>query len=435
MKTEKLSYIIIGTLLITVFVLVTYIFSPFGWETGEIVKVTKIYYVDNISEAHKKVIALFNKKYEGHIQVEAINLPFDKFSTNERKELLARFLRTKSDRIDVFAVDQIWVPRFTKWSVPVENYIRNNTQNDFLSYAEKSCTYNDTLVAIPFYIDVALMYYRKDLIEKLPNATEIKKRLKASITWEEFIKLCQNQVFENNPKFVFQADDYEGLICIFTEILSGMYGSLISDDRINVNSLEVKKAVRFLIDLIYTHKVSPKEVIKFKETQSYNYFVERNGLFLRGWPGMMRDIKDNPKLKNIVEPIPLPHFTDSKANSVFGGWNLMVSKYSSRVQESFMFINFLLTDEVQKIMYEEGTYLPINQSIYDDTSYTKKHPELLFYKELLEKGTHRPFLKNYTTVSDILSYYINLALRKELSVDDALNNAHESINSQEILLK
>lgn len=435
MKTEKLSYIIIGTLLITVFVLVTYIFSPFGWETGEIVKVTKIYYVDNISEAHKKVIALFNKKYEGHIQVEAINLPFDKFSTNERKELLARFLRTKSDRIDVFAVDQIWVPRFTKWSVPVENYIRNNTQNDFLSYAEKSCTYNDTLVAIPFYIDVALMYYRKDLIEKLPNATEIKKRLKASITWEEFIKLCQNQVFENNPKFVFQADDYEGLICIFTEILSGMYGSLISDDRINVNSLEVKKAVQFLIDLIYTHKVSPKEVIKFKETQSYNYFVERNGLFLRGWPGMMRDIKDNPKLKNIVEPIPLPHFTDSKANSVFGGWNLMVSKYSSRVQESFMFINFLLTDEVQKIMYEEGTYLPINQSIYDDTSYTKKHPELLFYKELLEKGTHRPFLKNYTTVSDILAYYINLALRKELSVDDALNNAHESINSQEILLK
>ncbi|MBX2974772.1 MAG: extracellular solute-binding protein [Ignavibacteriaceae bacterium] len=435
MKTEKLSYIIIGTLLITVFVLVTYIFSPFGWESGEIVKVTKIYYVDNISEAHKKVIALFNKKYEGHIQVEAINLPFDKFSTNERKELLARFLRTKSDRIDVFAVDQIWVPRFAKWAIPVDSYLRQTTKKDFLIYAEKSCTYNDTLVAIPFYIDVALMYYRKDLIEKLPNAKEIKNSLTKSITWDEFIKLCKNPIFENNPKFVFQGDDYEGLICIFKEILSGLNGSLFSDQEINLNSTEVKKAVEFLIDLIYTYKISPEDVIRFKETQSYNFFVENDAIFLRGWPGMNRDIKDNPKLKNIVEPIPLPHFPESKANSVFGGWNLMVSKYSSRVQESFMFVNFLLTDEVQKLMYEEGTYLPINKSIYEDTLYTQKQPELLFYKKLLENGIHRPFLKNYTNVSDVLSFYINLALKKKLTVEEALHNANENINSQEILLK
>ncbi|HRI48087.1 MAG TPA: extracellular solute-binding protein, partial [Ignavibacteriaceae bacterium] len=143
----------------------------------------------------------------------------------------------------------------------------------------------------------------------------------------------------------------------------------------------------------------------------------------------------NPKLKNIVEPIPLPHFPESKANSVFGGWNLMVSKYSSRVQESFMFVNFLLTDEVQKLMYEEGTYLPINKSIYEDTLYTQKQPELLFYKKLLENGIHRPFLKNYTNVSDVLSFYINLALKKKLTVEEALHNANENINSQEILLK
>jgi multiple sugar transport system substrate-binding protein len=31
--------------------------------------------------------------------------PFQKFSTNERKELLTRSLRSKSDRIDIFSVD------------------------------------------------------------------------------------------------------------------------------------------------------------------------------------------------------------------------------------------------------------------------------------------------------------------------------------------
>ncbi|MDP2303380.1 MAG: extracellular solute-binding protein [Ignavibacteria bacterium] len=435
MKIEKLSYIIIAALLTTVFVLVTYLFSPFSWERGEIVKVTKIYYVDNISDSHRKVIALFNKKYEGHIQVEAINLPFEKFSTNERKELLARFLRTKSDRIDVFAVDQIWVPRFAKWAVPVDYYLRPSTKKDFLSYAVQSCRFEDTLMAVPFYIDIALMYYRKDLLKQHPEYSSLQKKLKKSIEWNEFIKLCQSSTFNNHPPFIFQGADYEGLICIFTELLDGINSSIVSGNTIKLNTKEVAQTIQFMIDLIHKYKISPEAVLRFKETQSYNYFNENNGLFLRGWPGMQKDFKDNKKLSNQIEVVPVPHFAGSKPASVFGGWNLMVSRYSSRLSESFMFVNFLLTDEVQKLMYEEGTYLPINSSIYNDTSYTKKHPELLFYKSLLERGIHRPFLTNYTTVSDIFSYYINLALRKEMSIKEALRNADESINSQQILLK
>jgi multiple sugar transport system substrate-binding protein len=435
MKIEKLSYIIIAALLTTVFVLVTYLFSPFSWDKGEIVKVTKIYYVDNISDAHRKVIGLFNKKYEGHIQVEAINLPFEKFSTNERKELLARFLRTKSERIDVFAVDQIWVPRFAKWAVPVDYYLRPSTKKDFLSFAVQSCTFKDTLIAVPFYIDIALMYYRKDLLKQLPEYSSLQKKLKESIEWNEFIKLCQHNSLSNHPPFIFQGDDYEGLICIFTEILHGLNSSLLSGDKIEINTTEVARAIQFLVDIVHKYKISPEVVLRFKETESYNYFVENNGLFLRGWPGMQKDFKDNIELHNKIEPVPVPHFAGRKPSSVYGGWNLMVSRYSSRQAESFMFVNFLLTDEVQKLMYEEGTYLPINTSIYNDTSYTKKHPELLFYKSLLERGIHRPFITNYTTVSDILSYYINLALRKEMTVEEALRNADESINSQQILLK
>jgi multiple sugar transport system substrate-binding protein len=435
MKIEKLSYIIIASLLTTVFVLVTYLFSPFSWEKGEIVRVTKIYYVDNISDSHRKVIALFNKKYDGHIQVEAINLPFEKFSTNERKELLARFLRTKSERIDVFAVDQIWVPRFAKWAIPVDYYLRPSTKKDFLKYAAQSCTLGDTLMAVPFYIDIALMYYRKDLLMQFPDYPSLQKKLKESIEWSDFIRLCQNATVTNHPPFIFQGDDYEGLICIFTELLHGLNSSILSGGKIKINTQEVIQTIQFMIDIIHKYKISPEEVLRFKETQSYKYFIENNGLFLRGWPGMQKDFKDNIELHNKIEPIPVPHFAGTKPSSVYGGWNLMVSRYSSRQAESFMFVNFLLTDEVQKIMYEEGTYLPINKSIYEDTSYTQKHPELLFYKSLLEKGIHRPFLTNYTTISDILSYYINLALKKEMSVEEALRNADESINSQQILLK
>ncbi|MCB9069591.1 MAG: hypothetical protein H6629_17535 [Calditrichae bacterium] len=69
---------------------------------------TQIYFVDNISQAHSELINRFNAEYSGRIEVVPVDLPFEKFSTNERKQLLAKSLRSKSDRIDVFAIDLIW---------------------------------------------------------------------------------------------------------------------------------------------------------------------------------------------------------------------------------------------------------------------------------------------------------------------------------------
>lgn len=91
----------------------------------------KLYYVDNISETHQRLIDRFNQRYAGRIEVIPVNLPFSKFSTNERKEILARSLRSKSERIDVFAVDIIWTQRFAKWSHPLDAYFDESLADSF----------------------------------------------------------------------------------------------------------------------------------------------------------------------------------------------------------------------------------------------------------------------------------------------------------------
>ena len=82
----------------------------------------KIYYVDNISNSHQKLVDNFNQNNKGEIEVVPIDIPFYKFSTNERKELLIRALRGKSERLDIFAADIIWVSRFAKWTENLDNY-------------------------------------------------------------------------------------------------------------------------------------------------------------------------------------------------------------------------------------------------------------------------------------------------------------------------
>ena len=436
MKFSKIFYVVISTILVTTFMLIIFVFPSYNVTGKEGGRAVKIYFADNISPAHKKVIELFNQRYKGQIEVVPINLPFDKFTTNDRKELLARYFRSKSDRIDVFSVDQIWVPRFTRWAIPLDEYFPDHDKEEILKYALKSCSYNDTLYSIPLYIDIALMYYRKDLISKLPDAKSIENKLRNSITWEDLIEL--NKKFKTNPFFVFQADDYEGLMCIYTEILANMHGSLMAGDSLTLTTPQAEKALRFLGDLMNKYKISPQDVLRFKEDDSYNYYLKNNGVFLRGWMGLFKNNMVGNKylyLKNKLAEAPVPHIKGSKPVSVFGGWNLMVSKFSTKVPEAIRFIKFLMSDEAQKILFDVGGYIPINNKVYNDSLYLQKNPQLIFDMNLVKNGIYRPFSVHYTSVSDIVSYYLNLSLKGKLSPHEALFKANNELKSNSILLK
>jgi multiple sugar transport system substrate-binding protein len=146
--------------------------------------VQKVYFADHISPAHEAVIKRFNQLHQGRIEVIPVNLPFSKFTTNERKELLARSLRSKSDRLDVFSVDYIWTTRFAKWSEPLDDHFSEKDKANILSPTLQSCLSENKLVAMPLYIDIGMMYYRKDFLAKLPDAKQIEERLQNSISWE-----------------------------------------------------------------------------------------------------------------------------------------------------------------------------------------------------------------------------------------------------------
>ncbi len=403
-------------------------------EDGNLITIT---YADNISQAHKILIKKFNNEYKGRIKVETINLPFSKFSTNERKELLARALRSKSDKIDIFAVDLIWVHRFAKWSEPINESDLNGLENKLLKYSLASCFFNDSLVAIPLYIDISLMFYREDILKKLHNYKIIEKELQNSITWENFIKLGKRMKKLGYPFYIYPAESYEGLICSLTELILNMEPEFFNHG-INYNNGTVKNALGFLVDLVQKQKLTPYQATGFKGYSSWEYFIKSNAVFLRGWPGYERYKREAVKkynFKGIVKKAPLPHLKGSKPISVYGGWNLMISKFSNHKKEALEFIKFLLREDSQKIMYQEGGYLPVLKQLYEDKSFVAKYKDLKFYKNLLNNGVHRPFLKDYTRISDILAYYANKAIKGEISVDKALNEVDQNIQSKSIIIK
>lgn len=417
-----------------------YVYDYLKLYNGDSHAPTSIFFADNISNAHRKLIDRFNEEFKGKIEVVPINLPFTKFSTNERKELLARSLRSKSNRIDVFAVDLIWVPRFARWGQPLGMYIPVSERSRIMESALESCYVNEQLVAIPFYIDVGMMYYRRDLLESLPDYPQLREKLKSAITWEEFIDLHRRLRRLNKPFYTFPAKNYEGLVCSFIDLLECQEQSIFAGDSVQLNTPAARKALQLLVDLVHDYEMTPAVVTEFDEMNNYRYALNHDALFFRGWPGFLRnfDAFDAPEMKEKmkdVEPAALPYFKDHKPVSVYGGWNLMISRFSAKKSAALEFIRFLMRKESQELMYDEGGYLPVSQAVYQDSLFLERNPELHYYRRLLQNGVHRPLVVDYTKISDVISFYVHSAIKKEISVAQALERATEAINSQKVLIR
>ncbi|MBI5475112.1 MAG: extracellular solute-binding protein [Ignavibacteriales bacterium] len=432
------SSFLLAALLLGLATIIIIYFSPFHSSTGSKKTVKEIYFAINMSYANQYVIEKFNEKNKGRIHIIPVDLAFGIFQTNERKELLARSLRSKSDRMDIFEVDNIWVSRFAKWCAPLSNFISIEEQNKILPEALASCFYNQELVALPLYLDIGMMYYRKDILEKLPDYDLLKEKLKNSVTWEEFIDLSRRLKKTEKPFYVFPADAYEGLVCSFIELILSQNPNYFDTHKFSLDTHEATNALQLLVDLVYKYKISPLSVTDFDENTSYKYFINNDGVFLRGWPSYEKDYKNLFKSTykdTLLEAASLPHLAGLKPTAIIGGWNLMISKYAEKKPEVIEFIKYLISEEAQKILYEKGAYLPILKNLYTNQNYLKKFPDLVFKNKLIQTGVRRPYSTDYTRISDIISYYTNKAIKGEITVTKALKDATAWINSDKILLK
>lgn len=420
-----------------VFLIFIYIYSSNNLEnTYRVTNVTEIHYADAITETHKKIIAEFNKKYNGRIKVIPIDLPFRKFSTNERKELLARALRSKSEKIDLFSVDIVWGYRFAKYAENLTPYFKESFLDEIIDPVFPTCYYKDSLIAVPFSLDLGTMYFREDKLSKLPNYNRLKTTIENSITWEELIEIGSKVKNYDSPFYLFPASDYEGLICSFMELVLNQNRNFFSGETIDLLQPESRKALQLLYDLIYKYQFTPKIVTAFTEHPAHQYYVEHDGYFIRSWPTFFSEniIEFNEETKNNIKRAPLPHFKGTKPAAVFGGWNLVVSKFSENKPEVIEFIRFMLKHDSQKMLFEENGSLSVLKSVYEDST-VADFEVLNFYENQFEYGVHRPLLVDYSRISDIISYFIHKVLNDELGIDKALFEATKMINSNEVIFK
>ncbi len=165
--------------------------------------------------------------------------------TDQRRQSLVISLQAKQPNPDLFLMDVVWLDQFVEshWLQPLDTYADTSgfsTDAFFPGIINSVDRNNGKLYALPVFLDVALLYYRKDLLNEFGYSSPPQ-------TWNELVKQAEKIQKEERKKdpefngFVWQGAQYEGLVCNFLEYLASNGGGIMRNGKVNLNSKENAK--------------------------------------------------------------------------------------------------------------------------------------------------------------------------------------------------
>ncbi|KAJ3116330.1 hypothetical protein HDU96_009890 [Phlyctochytrium bullatum] len=80
--------------------------------------------------------------------------------------LIATLLRENDDYYDIMSVDVVWPGQFGDKFLDLSPYIPDSVRQQHIKEIYDANNLRGKQVAVPFYADYGLLYYRKDLLEK-----------------------------------------------------------------------------------------------------------------------------------------------------------------------------------------------------------------------------------------------------------------------------
>lgn len=294
-------------------------------------------------------------------------------SSSDILGLFRQMFAAKATELDVLSVDVVW-PGLLKQHLLDLTPFANGAQKDHFPAIVANNTVGGKLLAMPWFTDAGVLYYRKDLLAKYNE--------KAPTTWTE-LTATATKVMDGERKagmadmqgFVFQAKAYEGLTCDGVEWVSSFGGGNIVDatGKITINNPQAAKALDTAAGWIGT--IAPTGVLNYGEEEARGVFQKGNAVFMRNWPyaWSLSQGADSP-VKGKVGVVALPKGEGGKTAATLGGWQLAVSKYSKNPKESADLVMYLTSAVVQKDRAIRGSYNPTIATLYKDKEVLAANP-------------------------------------------------------------
>ena len=324
-----------------------------------------------------------------------------------REQILTSMQAGSSD-YDVLSMDVVWAGEFAAagYILPIDQLMQADglKVSQFNAGSMTAGNYNAKQYTLPFFPDLGLLYFRKDIV----SAEDAAKLVSGDYTYADLQAMAEKYMGQGGTTdgIVFQAKLYEGLVCNLTEYTKGwtdVEGGLV--------------ALKAMVD----SPASPEDILNYSEGETHNSFIKGVSVFARNWPYQWGMIASDGTIKqDVVDVAPLP------GGSTVGGWLLGINKNSANQEGAWDFMKYVAT-QGQKIMSVQGGYLPGYNEMLSDADVIAANAMLSMpgFQNALATTISRPVSAHYSETSDAIMN----AAHSYLSGEMELAAAVEAINT------
>ncbi|WP_148253015.1 ABC transporter substrate-binding protein [Aidingimonas lacisalsi] len=356
----------------------------------------------------------------GH-KVDIVSTPN---SSTERLSLYQQILSANSSDIDIMQIDVVWPGLLASHLLDLRTVLGDDAADGHFDAIIENNTVSGKLVAMPWFTDAGVLYYRKDLLKKYDH--------RPPETWEQLTEIAgEIQIAEREAGnedmwgFVFQGRAYEGLTTNALEWVASHGGGTIVDDdgKVTINNQEAVTA----LDLAATWvgDITPEGALNYTEEEARGIFQSGNAVFMRNWPyAWSLAQSEDSAVRDKVGVVKLPHGDGGESAATLGGWNLAVSKYSENPELAAELVAFLTSTTEQKRRAIEGSYNPTLEALYEDEEVLEAVPFFGALYDTFTNAVARPSAvtgEAYGRVSNAFFNATHSVLSGDMKAEDALS--------------
>jgi multiple sugar transport system substrate-binding protein len=368
-----------------------------------------------------EVVSAFNEaQTKAHVTYK--ELPPPSSSTEVHQGLVQQLARRNGDP-DVFTLDIIWIAEFAaaKWALPLDQYFKDSTGEYFPGMVQ-ACTWQDKLVALPWFVDSGMLYYRKDLGITAPS------------TWDELIASAKQATGSGKAKFGFlwQAKQAEVLVCDLVSFIGSNGGAILQSDgkTVAIADEPAIQAVQLMYDLINKDQITPADVLSWDEEPSRRPFTGGEAAFLRNWSYVWKIAQSEAESKVVdqVAVVPLPHFPDKKSAAALGGYQYGINASSKKREAAVEFVRWMSSPETQLRFATQLGLCPTRAAVFERPEIGTEQPFMQQLKDVFLGAIPRPVTPKYPQVTLALQSAVSTALTNG-KVEEALKTAKQKIEA------
>jgi len=357
------------------------------------------------------------------VQVRAETLPN---GSDIAREMFVAALEGGADDFDVFAIDVIWAPEFARagWLADLSAaFPPQRLARDFLPAAAQAATLEGHTFAVPWFVDVGLLYYRTDLVPRPP-------RTYAELRQLAFAAMKQHPGLSG---FLWQGRQYEGLNCNFFEAAWGHGAEVERKGRIALDTAAAQAGLRWLRETI-AGGLSPRSVLSSAEEETRRSFQDGRAVFLRNWPYVWAQVQseDSP-VRGKVGFAPLPTEGGQPGAGALGGWLLAVNARvpEARRRAAGRLIAYLTSQEAETALAVDYSRLPARRAVYDEARLRERAPFIAALLPLALAARPRPVTPWYALASDDMQGELSAAVAGLRPPEEALSRAQRFVDHLE----